>query len=221
MRELYLDNRNHAVTISDETYAQIMTIVNQGQVCQECQNVYTEEKPQVSLNTCLACFLRKKTNQGLSYAGVHTSQSGYTYHRFLDEKGYIHTTSTSSTSSDRDEFMTLQYWGFMLPDSIDRYRVSIYGDVKTNEAVIVESQPYNQKDTAFLVYKNDAALELNKRKGEIRKRFADAKARIEATKDTKGGYHLAGYNYTVYQVYDSTLYPFIVEAENAKLQATK
>jgi hypothetical protein len=73
---VYLDNVSHPVAVSVCAYEQIKEIVVASMLCTGCYLPYTEERPQVAENVCLACFLAKRTNDptDLRFAGEVPSE---------------------------------------------------------------------------------------------------------------------------------------------------
>jgi hypothetical protein len=141
-------------------------------------------------------------------------------------EGHIVVSDPTSESVSEDIYRTILYWGFHFPDDekpYERYNWRIYGNITTDQAIVIEYTPrsYEQiKETAFLVYKDRAALELNKRRGDIRKLFAKARETIEATKDEKGYYHpYKDAGEWISQLYDSHLYRVIASQEHARLSS--
>jgi hypothetical protein len=232
MKEVYTD-RHEFVTVSDEAYASIQEILATGQVCRHCRDAYDEINPKVSKNLCMMCFLDKQRHQGqygrLEYIGTYVNEtefSSYRYYQFLDREGHIVVSDPTSESVSEDIYRTILYWGFHFPDDekpYERYNWRIYGNITTDQAIVIEYTPrsYEQiKETAFLVYKDRAALELNKRRGDIRKLFAKARETIEATKDEKGYYHpYKDAGEWISQLYDSHLYRVIASQEHARLSS--
>ena len=127
MKTIYLDDRHHTITISDGAYEQFTQIINAHRVCRRCKQPYTDERPMVTENLCLNCLLRKEENSLLTFVGVLSVDSYGTNYTFLDPKGYIHVSSSSSEKVERSECFWLQqvkeraglgelnpqpYWGF-------------------------------------------------------------------------------------------------------------
>ena len=168
MKTIYLDDRNHTITISDEGYKQIIQIINTHRVCRTCKQPYTDERPMVSENMCLSCLLRKEENRLLTFVGVLSVDSYGTNYGFLDPQGYIHDSSTTSQKVERNEYQTLVHWGFPVMASytdgdktieLDFWRWSIHGNVKHNSVLVLEHTEYSSGTRrAFLSYKGGGCV---------------------------------------------------------------
>lgn len=67
----------------------------------------------------------------------------------------------------------------------------------------------------FLVYQEKPAVEVNKRLRVTQLLFKQAKAKLEATKDAQGAYHV-GEDRTTYHIEDHHLYPVISDILSAE-----
>ena len=108
---------DHAVTITDEAFEQISSIVQNNVLCETCQRQYTDTRPQVARNRCLPCFLRFHQSNPLRSVGVLTSESDTPVHGFLDSVGYMNpSTSTDEVQSlKQSNRSTLNYYGYPVP----------------------------------------------------------------------------------------------------------
>ncbi len=216
MKRLRLDNRRE-VTILDGAYEQILAIVSEGKICGSCGLEYLNDIPQVALNLCLECFQKKYANKQLTYVGVlSTNEEGDVTHTFIDTRGNIFYTATSSDAEPyQSSYQTLKYWGYPVPKKLVRddtelelstWHWVIYGDVKQNSVLYIEYDPRysDQKPIAFLTTKHGEYEEVQRRKGKYQKLFKQARAVLEATKDKNGYYHVNGHD--VYGLYDSYIY---------------
>lgn len=89
MKTIYLDDRHHPITITEEAYAQIIAVVEAHRVCGRCKKPYTDERAMVSENLCLTCLLKKEENSLLTFVGVLAVDTYGTTYTFLDPKGYV------------------------------------------------------------------------------------------------------------------------------------
>ena len=168
MKTIYLDDKYHLITISDEAYEQIAQIINAHRVCRRCKQPYTDERPMVSENVCVTCLLKKGENSLLTFVGVLSMDRYGTNYTFLDPKGYIHVSSTSSEKVELNEYQTLVHWGFPVISSytdgnkevtLDSWRWSIHGDVKHNSVLVLEHVEYSSGTRrAFLSYKGGGCV---------------------------------------------------------------
>lgn len=227
----------HSIAVSDEAYEQIKAIIEAGKVCTRCQGHYSQENPETARNICLKCFLGDEARSSLSYVGPYMHQSAgtsYTYHYelLIDTKGYIYTISPdlSQERESRDEFLTMRHWGFHVPEQViyngetvklHASEWGIFGDI--HDPVIVgrnhHSRLHDSKTFAFLLYKDQEAKELNKRKGDIKDLFREARRRVEATKDEKGWYHTIDEYEFSHEIEDYNLYAHVAKIEIEWMQA--
>ena len=110
----------------------------------------------------------------------------------------------------------------------------IYGDVRKDAVVFIEyAENYTYSpsiNVLFLAYRGGEYQEFNKRKGEGRKLWQASKARLEASKDEHGYYHIKdtnGEEYTRSWFHESDLYRLVAtilneqEAEKKALEQRK
>jgi len=233
MKTIYFENaHSQPITVSDDGYELIKQLIETSKACSSCGFHYDAANPEVARNLCLVCFLGDKRNIPLEYVGSYTNKTTYNeylYYTFMAPDGHMWESSPTSYHNEARESArtTLAYWDFILPgsvviDGVERFlspEWSIYGDVREPVVVAVNTRHDSGKSFVFLLYKDDQPRELNKRKGEIRKLFAEARKRLEATKDAKGYYHPSdGWEFS-HEVYDSNLYEFIVQIERERLAA--
>jgi hypothetical protein len=229
MKHIRLDDY-HEYVVSDAVYPQIVALVEANLVCRTCEKAYTQDRPQVVLNTCVACFLRREQHQHLTYVGVLDTAYGI-HHKFVDPNGYIYVSYISSEKADRSNYYTIKHYGFPVPTSynrdgndhrLDPYYWYIHGDFKTNAVIVIDyHESYGDHlHVAFIVSKDESMVEINRRKGDIQKLFKRARAKAEASKDAKGAYHLHD-DITTYQLYDSHLYAIISEMLSSEYNQQK
>lgn len=231
----------HSIAVSDEAYEQIKALIETGKICKECSSHYSESNPETARNVCLNCFLGDENRKPLKYIGPYaydTEYAGitshYRYEMLMDTRGHIYTISPemSQTEAREDEALTMKHWGFQVPEQVvrdgevivlHRSEWSIRGDVHNPVIVGINNQSHyhGNKTFAFLLYKDKEALELNKRKSDIRDLFREAKRRIEATKDENGYYHTwEDYTFS-YDIEDHNCYAWIAQIEMEREEARK
>jgi hypothetical protein len=234
VRIVYVDEYHaHPLAISLSAFEQINAIAAANRVCQVCASPYAQENPMVVRNTCLACFLRSelvKRENNLAFVGASgIDTAGDTQYTFIDSDGYIFLSDSGSetTKLERDIYQTLLYWGFKLPETVNRNGIerrlndrawSIYGDFRQLPVIVVKYKEYYGEHTeaVFFVYKDKLAVEVNKRLKAVQQVFQQARAQIEATRDGQGRYHY-GDGYTTYHIEESHLYPAISELLSQQL----
>jgi len=228
VKQIRLDNY-HEVIVSDEAYERIVAIVEANQVCKLCSKPYTEKNPQVAEHTCLTCFLKREANQHLIFIGLHSETTYTTYYSYRDSKGYIYLSSTATDkAAERSNYDTALHWGFIVPGTFLRngedHKLassywSIYGNFRKNPVIVIEYwEGYGERlRVAFLSDQAGNLAELNKRKGDIRKLFSQARAQVDATRDEQGRYHIGDSedDWTTYQIVDSHLYRVISDIASA------
>lgn len=213
VQTIYFDSHSTQITVSTEGYKRIQAMIEQYRVCRTCEQPYSPENPQVSLNCCKTCFLR--TRPHLVYLGLVSPEpaqySGY-QHQFLGTKGDVYVLGSETEHKDnldyyKDKRQTLLYWQF--PAIPERYEhkgeeirlhdtyFHLYGDVCKDPVVLVV---YNEIHTyapdvhiVFVANRGGEYREFDKKKGSDRKVWQEAKKRRDATKDARGEYHIRGY----------------------------
>jgi hypothetical protein len=231
MKHIRLDNNNEHV-VSDEVYPQIVAQVLANLVCGTCEKAYTKERPQVSLNKCLPCFLRYHESQYLTYAGVLDKRQDFTVYGFLNPLGYVYPAFSNRDTRDFNlsNPYTLKYYGYPVPSHVtldtktgerrlDSGSWQIYGEFKKGQSVLVLEYAQAWGDhikLLFLSYRNGKAVLLDKRKGQGRKWFLEAKKAIEATRVGRE-YHWKGRD--SYQIYTSDIYELVSQFASAQYDA--
>jgi hypothetical protein len=237
---IYLDNSHKQLAIAKEGYEQVKQTIERYRVCGHCERLFTQENPQVSLNWCRECFVQHGGGKrhGLTYIGLvspEPTQYNGIEHKFINPDGYIYVTGAESDNGHdmtycKNNRQTLAYWQFpVLPETYEvkgeevrlhDSHMHIYGDVCKDAAVLIDySENYSYSpsiNVLFLAYRNGASQEFNKRKGEGRKLWLAAKARVEASKDAHGDYHINGY--TRSWTHETDPYYFIVDMLNEQSQ---
>jgi len=200
------------ITISDEAFEQISAMVKANRVCEGCDQPYAPERPNVALNLCLKCFLRKNANQGFTYIKRYeVNQQGSEIHWFLDPFNLVYYTNSTSRDAQKSEHFTLLYWEFPVPQTwqdgdetkqVIHWHWSIYGDVKHDQVVLIHNTiDYgSERSFDFLSYRDGRTVQIDRRRGEGRRLFLAAKKRIEATHDGHG-YHVDGHTFYVMETY--------------------
>lgn len=222
---------DHAVTITDEAFEQIRTIVQNNLLCETCQRPYTDERPQVARNRCVSCFLQYHHSSYLRYVGILKTESATPVYGFLDAVGYIHPSTQHDDvhSLKQSNRHTLNYYGYPVPLKIlldgeqeerrldsSSFCWQMYGEFKQGQSVLVieYTQPWGDHlKILFLSYRNGEAILLDKKRGQGRKWFIEAKKQIEATK-VDGVYHYKGRN--SYQFFHSDMYELVAQFASAE-----
>ncbi len=215
---IYVDHHNSSpISIRTETYEQIKALIEANRACFNCGAKFTEENPRVAFNKCLKCVLEK--HQSFTYIGLAESGSSGNYYSFIDAGGYVHTTYQGKDDSDppKSDYETMKYCGFPTLASytykekerpLDRSYWSIYGNFRENDVIVATwYSSYAGLSLAFLSCKDGTIIEINRRMKEYRELFKAAKAVAEATKDTKGFYHVG--DYATSELRESQLYAII------------
>ncbi len=215
---IYVDQHtSDPISIRTETYYQIKALIEQNRACNTCDALFTEENPRVALNKCLKCVLEK--HHSFTYIGLAASGSSGNYYSFIDSDGYVHTTYQGKDDSDppKSDYETMNYYGFPTLASytykekerpLDRSYWNIYGNFRENEVIVATwYSSYVGLSLAFLSCKDGTITEINRRMKEYRDLFKAAKAVAEATKDTKGFYHVG--EYSTGELRESQLYAII------------
>jgi len=246
-REVYLDYRDHhPQAITTQAYEQIVEIIKANLICVFCCKGYTDQRPQVAENVCLACFFarRDQAPHDLTFVGEvpsdYAERYGYKVYQFIDHKGFLYITDSHRKLNDPIEKSiraTLLHYGFTVPEhytlktgkTVDLnahdWRI-IYGDFKTSPVVLVTYHEYygDHIDTAFLLYRDADPVEFTRRKKQLREWYDQAKAEIEATYKPNQGYIVGTYEdgnpHTTYQLGDHHMYEGIVARAVAEYTPT-
>jgi len=234
-KTVFLDEYgSYPITISPQAFTQIEELVKANRVCRICAKPYAKDRPMVTRNTCLTCFLHSemvRREKQLTFAGEYgQDQSGDTQYKFIDADGYVFLTDSGSetTKLDRSPYYTLLHWGFIVPETITRNDKEkqltgsswyIYGDFRHNPVIVCKYHEYygDHLEVVFLVYKDKLAVEVNKRLKAIQQLFQKARSQIEATRDKQGRYHY-GDGYTTYHLEESHLYPIISDILSSEIR---
>src|SRR5258708_3013360 len=202
MKNVYLHYKSKEYTVTEEGFLLIKELVKQHQICTTCKRHHTKNNPIVGENICLMCFCVKHT---LMYVGPWKEiQNGNMEYKFLDEHGYIHT-STADESNGPYQYtrLTIQHWQFALPThwtigekeiELNQHNWTIYGDIPKDSVWVLRYMDRHNDGPVFTIlsYKGGSWSELNKRSKVNRELFKRAKLGIEATKDQNGCYHILG-----------------------------
>src|SRR5260370_8308575 len=75
---------------------------------------------------------------------------------------------------------------------LDRSSWSIYGDFQHHPVIVVKYHEYygDHLETAFFVYKDKLAVEVNTRQKAVHQLFRQARQQLKATSDGCGAYHI-------------------------------
>ncbi len=193
-KDIRLDNRRE-YTVNPDVYPAIVELVMSSLVCSHCGFPYTHDHPMVMLNWCLVCYEREYKD-GLTYLGVlRTDADGDKTHYFKSPKGMIYTSSTTNKDKPSESITeTLRYWHFKVPQKGEQngkeidfsvYHWQIHGEVDKDCVLIIEwSHNYFPKygKHVYICYKDGETEPFNKRKGEHRRLYQQAKAQMEASR---------------------------------------
>jgi hypothetical protein len=229
--EITLDNRRK-YTVDPERYEAIVSMVMSNLVCYYCGGPYTTLHPQVMQNRCLDCYF-KEYKDGLKYIGLlRVSQDGDQTHYFIDAKGKIYLSSTSQPDKPAESITeTLRYWHFTVPQKgeyqgreidFSVYHWQIHGEENKDTVLIIEwSNNYFPEygKHVFICFKDGPTEPFNKRKGEHRKLYQQAKAQMEASRPGPyGPYIVRGRE--VNGLWESSIYEIVSELASQAYNAT-
>jgi hypothetical protein len=144
-------------------------------------------------------------------------------------QGYVYeSTEVSSEQAQRDVVETLTFYGFTPPKSVESrgktvdfspYYATLHGDLRTASVIVMSYNQYSEKVKGlFLLYKNGKTIPLSKR-GEHKSLYTRAEELVEASKDTRGEYHIGGSSH--YGRYEVDTYHIISQLESAMYDVTR
>jgi hypothetical protein len=203
MKEIKINGNEY--TVSDNTYLEIINILNAGKVCQHCDKEYSAHNVQVCANTCAQCFL----TQHPDYTYLDCSSEAYPYgdnrtrttSRYLNNKDhYIYSIEKNGSCEPwKLQNDTLNYYGFtQLPrnwmiNGKEEYisNWSIVGDFTKDSILLAhcyisywssDSNGYGQKskEVTLIMFKNGVYFEFNKRSKLIREMAKEAETKLNA-----------------------------------------
>lgn len=198
VRKLFLDEyHTHPIVIDGKCFAAITRLVHLARVCQVCGLPYTVEsvvRLRVAENICLSCYL-KTQRDAYTFIGKHDAEEGseHTTYLYLDVNGMVHYSTTASDDGPRENVeMTLRYYGFPLPHfyTENGQEKELYGgewhirgDVRTQSVVVIEfiKRIDDHRHIPFLSTKHGDVLLLEKRRGNTRRLYQQAKRQYELT----------------------------------------
>ncbi len=229
-KDIRLDNRReYAVNL--DAYAQIVALVLANLVCSRCGMPYSLVNPMVMLNWCLDCYCREYKD-GLTYLGVlREDKDGDKTHYFIDKRGMIYTSSTTNKDKPSESITdTLRYYHFQIPKEGEHkgqkvefspYHWYIHGEVAQDCVLAIEwSHNYFPEygKHVFICYKDGETEPFNKRKGEHRKLYQQAKQQMEASRPGPyGPYIVRGRE--VNGLWESCIYEIVSEIASAAYRA--
>src|SRR5713101_898380 len=246
-KEVYLEHRDHhpqAITL--EAYEQIIAIIKANLICTYCCKGYTDQRPQIAENVCLACFFthRDQPPSDLTFLGEvpseYADRYGYKIYKFKDRKGFLYTIDSHSKINeplDQSISATLRHYGYTVPEhytlktgktvdlAANCWR-SIYGDFQTSPVVIATYKEYygDHIDNVSLLYRDGTNDEYTRRKKQLRTWYEETKAEIEATYKPHQGYIVGtdadGRPHTTYQLGEHHMYEGIVARAVAECHQT-
>jgi hypothetical protein len=229
-KDIRLDNRRE-YAVNPDAYAQIVALVLANVVCSRCGMPYSHVNPMVMLNWCLDCYCREYKD-GLTYLGVlREDKDGDKTHYFLSPRGTIYTSSTVNKDRPSESIVeTLRYHRFQVPKEgeyrgqkieFSWYHWSIHGEVAQDCVLIIEWHntyfpEYGRH--VYICYKDGETVPFNKRKGEHRKLYQQAKTQMEASRPGPyGDYIVRGRH--VGGMWESCIYEIVSElASQARSQ---
>ena len=202
-KHIYLDDRRTPITISVEAYDRIAKFVKKHLVCEICDKAYTEDRPQVYLNTCLPCFLvvqQEDHRTTFTYAGEYRRTEKYIEYRFLDRQGYLHLSRTNSSNVSMSIEATLAHYHLHLPTEVEYKQEKIAleinnwrlrGDFVHNPVIVAEWDRRGENPLSFLFIATKGAgwSPLARRTKEDKALFTEAERWLEDHKDADGWYH--------------------------------
>ena len=226
MKYVYLDGKHNEFIVDDESYDQIVALVQAGKLCtHEWRNThpYSLDNPCVAKNICLQHLLINQPNLTLLDSPM-TNKDGQHFYRFVDSKGGVYTsTEDVSNEATKNISETLAYYGFTPPVKVESrgkstdfysYYASLYGDLRSSVIVLSYNQYSDKVKGLYLLYKHGQCVEFS-RKSDLFKR---ADALVEATKDSHGEYHINGHSHM--SKYETDVFEVVCQLESAVYDVT-
>jgi hypothetical protein len=231
-KDIRLDNRRD-YTVNPDMYPAIVDLVMSSLVCSCCGRPYKHDRPMIMLNWCLACYEREYKD-GLTYLGVlRTEADGDQTHCFKSPKGMIYTSLTTNKDKPSESITeTLRYHHFQVPKEgeykgqkieFSYYHWYIHGAVQQDCVLIIEWQntyfpEYGRH--VFICTKDGETEPFNKRKGDHRRLYQQAKEQMEASRPGPyGDYIVRGRH--VEGMWESCIYEVVSEIASAQHVAQK
>ncbi len=232
---IYLDEyHSHPIAIAASAFAEIERQVLAARVCRICALPYTQEtgnRPRVTQNICLVCYLKKQQDTYTFVGKDETESRHYTTYLYLDVKGIVHYSTTAHEDKPQESIeMTLRFYGFPVPESYtenDQPRELsggdwyLRGDVRNQSALVIEYIKHlgDYRHIPFLTTKHGEAVFLDKRRGNTRRLYQAAKKQHEASKDRRGYYHLHGRE--IGNFYETDVYRIVSDLASAEHDTSK
>lgn len=228
MNYVYLDSKYNEYFVDDQTYATIVSLVQQHKHCLydfRNRHPYTTENLCVGRNICLEHLLQKQPHlTKIDVVGLTNDNRAIYY--FVDKRGMVYTSTEDSTDEARQSLDdTLADYGFTPPKTIASrgksvdfysYYATLYGDLHTASVIVLSYNHYSEKVKGlFLLYKNGPTKELSKKSDLYRR----AEELVEASKDTNGAYHIGGNAHS--GRFDADVYEVISQLESALYDVTR
>ena len=177
--------------IDDDTLRRVETLLAGNTYCNSCQQKFTDTRPEVFKNQCMACFIAKHSNLEVT-GSVWPDKDGVPQYLWMDGRGHITLTSPDSANTQESIWATLEYWGFTLPEwascgsfngSLSKWRWhNLYSHPKQWAVVAVHQPSYDSKLLYFLLQKDGSAIILDRRQKRVRDMLMAAAADIRAGK---------------------------------------
>lgn len=222
--------------VPEGIFGYLQRVVFENRECERCESIISQDNPHVCLNICLRCFMSSEGKRYQYIGPIENNKIGEESFRFLDENGYIYSTSSWKTPDNcsigdtRSQLIpeTLEYWGFpkspqtMPYDGREDYGYNIYpiGDMKEGNVLLLH---YAHRFSSlapeywFLAYKGGHIVPFERRKGIGRRLWKEAKDAIEVTRDEHGLYKYNGS--TSLRIHDHWLHNEIVRIANEEAGA--
>src|SRR5438094_4412461 len=122
MNTVYLDSKYHEYVVDDETYATIVSLVQQHKHClydYHNRHEYTKENPCVGRNICLEHLLQKQPYLTRIEEVEGLTSDNQAIFSFMDTRGKVYSSTEDSSTEARESLDdTLTYYGFFPPKTI-------------------------------------------------------------------------------------------------------
>src|SRR5438552_3059228 len=161
MNSVYLDSKYNEYFVDDETYATIVSLVQEHKHClydHRSRHEYTKENPCVGRNICLEHLLQKQGNlTRIDVVGV--TNDNKSIYSFVDKRGFVYSSTEDSSDEARQSLDdTLAYYAFTPPKTIasrgksvdfSSYYATLYGDLHTASVMVLSYNHYSEKVKAL------------------------------------------------------------------------
>lgn len=193
---VFLENANQSseITVSPEGYQQLWALVQQVKICKNCKGSYSPTNPNVAGNWCLSCLLQQQASlefQGRLYPDATESPDENPVYYYLDKQDQSVWTSQGGpgkhAEATKDIAQTLQYWGFVRPETaqqngktieLDAYDWIIFGDLQGAVVLLQWGGSWRKTEILFVAERGRKAVQLNRRSPLDRDLLAEARAEV-------------------------------------------